>query len=81
MTATAAVVTSDRRRVRRSSTRTPSAERVLVILGLLALLIITAFPVVVIAIAAFSPQSEVNQWPPRLIPSHMTLDNFTGLIE
>ena len=81
MTATAAVVTSDRRRVRRSSTRTSSAERVLVILGLLALLIITAFPVVVIAIAAFSPQSEVNQWPPRLIPSHVTLDNFTGLIE
>jgi multiple sugar transport system permease protein len=54
-------------------------ERILVMAGLLALTFVTAFPVVVIVFAAFSPQSEVNQWPPRLIPSHFTLDNFAGL--
>jgi multiple sugar transport system permease protein len=81
MTATIAMPTAARPRRRRGATRTPAAERVLVVLGLIALTVVTAFPVVVIALAAFSPQAEVNHWPPRLIPSHLTLENFVGLAE
>ncbi|HZU94466.1 MAG TPA: carbohydrate ABC transporter permease [Microbacterium sp.] len=83
MTATAALTTAGGavRRVRGGATRAPIAERVLVLAGLVALVFVTAFPVVVIALAAFSPQQEVNHWPPRLIPSRLTLDNFAGLVE
>lgn len=67
--------------VRRSGApiRARLGERILVFVGLVALTIITAFPVVVVAIAAFSSPSEVNQWPPKLIPSHLTLQNFEVL--
>ena len=61
-------------------TRAPIAERILATAGLIALAVVTAFPVLVIALAAFSPQTEGNHWPPRLIPSHLTLDNFAGLV-
>ncbi|MCT9819756.1 carbohydrate ABC transporter permease [Microbacterium sp. W1N] len=63
-----------------SPSRAPLGERVLVFAGLIALTIITAFPVVVVAISAFSPPSEVNQWPPRLFPSRLTLENFDVLL-
>lgn len=68
-------------RHRGGPTRTPLPERILVVAGLIALTVVTAFPVLVIALAAFSPQTEVNHWPPRLIPSHFTLENFSGLTE
>jgi multiple sugar transport system permease protein len=66
-------------RRRRRPARASLGERALVVAGLAALTVITAFPVIVIALAAFSPQSEVNHWPPRLIPSHFTVENFDGL--
>jgi len=82
MTATAVPTTAPltHRRPRGGPARAPIAERVLVTAGLVALTLVTAFPVLVIALAAFSPQTEVNHWPPRLIPSHLTLDNFAGLL-
>lgn len=66
---------------RRPALRTPLSERILVIAGLIALTVITAFPILVVALAAFSPQAEVNRWPPRLVPSHFTLANFADLLD
>lgn len=68
-------------RPRRRVNRTPLPERILMLAALAALTFLTAFPVVVIALAAFSPQSEVNHWPPALVPSRFTLDNFDGLLD
>lgn len=54
-------------------------SRGLVGLALAAFTVVTAFPVLVIVLAAFSPQAEVNTWPPQFIPSRLTLENFWDL--
>lgn len=52
-----------------------------VVASLLALTFLTSFPVLVILLAAFSPESEVLSWPPNLVPSRLTLENFVGLAD
>jgi multiple sugar transport system permease protein len=45
-------------------------------------LVITAaimLPVIIIVLTAFKPASEVNAYPPTLIPQHWTLDNFSAI--
>ncbi len=50
-----------------------------VVAGLLVFAALTSFPVVVVVLSAFSPESEVLSWPPNFIPSRFTLENFDGL--
>ncbi|MDU0348745.1 carbohydrate ABC transporter permease [Actinomyces sp. MRS3W] len=40
-----------------------------------------AFPLLVVLITAFSPQSDVLSWPPSLLPSSWTAENFAGVFE
>jgi multiple sugar transport system permease protein len=45
-------------------------------------LVITAaimLPVIIIVLTAFKPASEVNAYPPTLLPQHWTLDNFSAI--
>ncbi|MFC0673150.1 carbohydrate ABC transporter permease [Brachybacterium hainanense] len=62
---------------------TPTLPRILrtapMMIALLAISALTAFPVLVVALAAFTPESQINAWPPRLLPRSLTLDNFTDL--
>ncbi|UFU05901.1 carbohydrate ABC transporter permease [Ruania halotolerans] len=51
-----------------------------VVAGLLVFAALTSFPVLVVVLAAFSPESEVLSWPPNFIPSRLTLENFDGLM-
>lgn len=67
-------------RRRRRGLDTPSVwSRTGVLVGLVALTVVTAFPVLVVALAAFSPEKDVNSWPPSLVPSGLTLENFSAL--
>ncbi|TDE95061.1 carbohydrate ABC transporter permease [Occultella glacieicola] len=50
-----------------------------VVAGLLVFAALTSFPVLVVVLGAFSPESEVLSWPPNFLPSRFTLDNFDGL--
>ncbi|MFC8598618.1 carbohydrate ABC transporter permease [Isoptericola sp. NPDC057191] len=43
--------------------------------------VVCAFPLLIIVITAFSPQSEVLSYPPQLLPNDWTLDNFPGVFE
>jgi multiple sugar transport system permease protein len=46
----------------------------MLIVGLLVLL-----PIIIIVLTAFKPVAEVNAFPPSLLPSEWTLDNFTRI--
>lgn len=50
-----------------------------VLLALLLLAAVSAFPVLVVVIGAFSPESDVLSWPPTFLPSRLTLENFDDL--
>ena len=43
--------------------------------------LITFFPFFVCLITSFAPNKDVNSWPPKLIPSSFTLDNYVQLFE
>lgn len=52
------------------------------VIALLALTsLITMFPFLVCLLTSFAPDKDVNTWPPRLIPSSFTLDNYVELFE
>lgn len=69
------------RRPRRSFSARALLSRALVLAGLVALTLVTAFPVLVVIIGAFSPEIDVISAPPTLLPSRFTLDNFVELAE
>lgn len=54
-------------------------------IGVYALLIVTSlitiFPFFVCLITSFAPDKDVNAWPPKLIPSAFTLDNYVALFK
>jgi multiple sugar transport system permease protein len=41
--------------------------------------LITVFPFFVCLMTSFAPQAQVNAWPPKLIPTSWTLDNYFQL--
>ncbi|WP_418969049.1 carbohydrate ABC transporter permease [Alloscardovia omnicolens] len=41
--------------------------------------LITTFPFFVCLITSFAPDKDVNTWPPKLIPSSFTFDNYVAL--
>lgn len=43
--------------------------------------LITIFPFLVCLITSFAPNKDVNAWPPKLIPSSFTLDNYVQLFQ
>ncbi|WP_114853142.1 carbohydrate ABC transporter permease [Brachybacterium sp. YJGR34] len=66
---------------RRPTTPSQIARKALLLAGLMAISALTAFPVLVVAIAAFTPEAQINDWPPRLLPDSFTLANFTDLAQ
>lgn len=54
---------------------------VLTYIVLIATTIITVFPFLICLIVSFAPASEVNNWPPRLIPSHLVTSNYVQLFQ
>lgn len=43
--------------------------------------VVALFPLVVIVLTAFKPQSDTLSWPPKLIPSTWTLNNFPEVFQ
>src|SRR5699024_5445654 len=67
------------RRVRPRARVARALRQATVVIGLLVLPTLTCFPVLVVLLAAFSPEAQVREWPPSLLPSDLTLENFSGL--
>jgi multiple sugar transport system permease protein len=51
----------------------------LLFVAVLALAFALLLPVIIIVVTAFKPASEINAFPPSLLPGHWTLDNFTRI--
>ena len=77
MTATATVATA-------VTVRRPPGVRASTVLATVALIVITAFvllPIAVIVFTAFKPIAEVNAYPPTLLPTEWTLDNLARIMQ
>lgn len=70
-------------RVRRRTSRTVSTilSKVGVYAALIVTSLITVFPFFVCLMTSFAPQAQVNAWPPKLIPTSWTLDNYFQLFQ
>ena len=72
---TGTVASDARRRARRREKWT----RWLFFAAILLLTLALMLPVIIIMLTAFKPVSEVNAYPPTLVPTTWTLDNFTRI--
>lgn len=55
--------------------------QVLTYLVLILTTIITVFPFLICLIVSFAPADQVNSWPPKLLPSYFTIDNYVQLFQ
>jgi multiple sugar transport system permease protein len=62
-----------------SHRRRPDIGRWLFFAAFLLVTIAIMLPVIIIALTAFKPASEVNAYPPTLLPRQWTLDNFEAI--
>ncbi|KQX07736.1 MULTISPECIES: carbohydrate ABC transporter permease [unclassified Leifsonia] len=63
----------------RTTTRRPDPGRWLFFAAFLVVTGAIMLPVIIIALTAFKPASEVNAYPPTLFPQQWTLDNFQAI--
>ncbi|WP_394550851.1 carbohydrate ABC transporter permease [Agromyces sp. MMS24-JH15] len=80
LTTRSAVVAA--RSVRASRRRRPGrTSTVLLLVAALAASAFVLLPIAIIAFTAFKPVSEVNAYPPTLLPEAWTLDNFAAIFD
>ncbi|SDY83179.1 MULTISPECIES: carbohydrate ABC transporter permease [Herbiconiux] len=73
----AAVALAPRSRPRRSPLRRVGPW--LFFVAMLAVALLVLLPIIIIVFTAFKPVAEVNAFPPSLLPTDWTLDNFTRI--
>lgn len=66
--------------VKRAHTRHLIA-RILTYFLLIVMTIIIIFPLLIVLITSFTPNELTQTWPPKVIPSSFTLDNYTSLFQ
>ena len=70
---------NERLRKQARAKRTISLTLSYVALALVTFLMI--FPLIIVVIVSFTPNAVTQTWPPKIIPSAWTLDNYTGLFQ
>lgn len=70
---------NERLRKQARAKRTISLTLSYVALALVTFLMI--FPLIVVVIVSFTPNAVTQTWPPKIIPSAWTLDNYTSLFQ
>ena len=70
---------NERLRKQARAKRTISLTLSYVALALVTFLII--FPLIIVVIVSFTPNAVTQTWPPKIIPSAWTLDNYTSLFQ
>ncbi|BDR55255.1 sugar ABC transporter permease [Bombiscardovia apis] len=68
------------KRKRRAHIRTTIAK-ILTYVLLIAMTIIIIFPLLIMLITSFTPNKLTQTWPPKVIPSSFTFDNYTSLFQ
>ncbi|OJX97672.1 carbohydrate ABC transporter membrane protein 2 (CUT1 family) [Salana multivorans] len=61
--------------------RRPPVGRLVAMLIGIAAAALAAFPLIVVLLTAFTPQSETLSWPPQLVPQNWTTANFPEVFE
>lgn len=74
------VQTDHEKMMRRAHTRHVIAQ-VLTYILLIIMTIIIIFPLLIVLITSFTPNKLTQTWPPKVIPSSFTLDNYTSLFQ
>lgn len=76
---------SHQRRKRTSAQAGARAKRTISLtLSYVALALVTflmIFPLIIVVIVSFTPNAVTQTWPPKIIPSAWTLDNYTSLFQ
>ena len=74
-------ITAENARLRKQARakRTISLTLSYVALALVTFLMI--FPLIIVVIVSFTPNAVTQTWPPKIIPSAWTLDNYTSLFQ
>lgn len=72
------VRTDHEKMMRRAHTRHVIAQ-VLTYILLIIMTIIIIFPLLIVLITSFTPNKLTQTWPPKVIPSSFTLENYTSL--
>lgn len=70
---------NERLRKQARAKRTISLTLSYVALALVTFLMI--FPLIIVVIVSFTPNAATQTWPPKIIPSAWTLDNYTSLFQ
>ena len=70
---------NERLRKQARAKRTISLTLSYVALALVTFLMI--FPLIIVVIVSFTPNAVTQTWPPKIIPSAWTLDNYTNLVQ
>ncbi|BCB69535.1 sugar ABC transporter permease [Bifidobacterium longum] len=70
---------NERLRKQARAKRTISLTLSYVALALVTFLMI--FPLIIVVIVSFTPNAVTHTWPPKIIPSAWTLDNYTSLFQ
>lgn len=70
---------NERLRKQARAKRTISLTLSYVVLALVTFLMI--FPLIIVVIVSFTPNAVPQTWPPKIIPSAWTLDNYTSLFQ
>lgn len=70
---------NERLRKQARAKRTISLTLSYVVLALVTFLMI--FPLIIVVIVSFTPNAVTQTWPPKIIPSAWTLDNYTSLFQ
>ena len=70
---------NERMRKQARAKRTISLSLSYVALALVTFLMI--FPLIIVVIVSFTPNAVTQTWPPKIIPSAWTLDNYTSLFQ
>lgn len=65
---------------KRAHTRSLIARTLTYVL-LIAMTIVIIFPLLIVLITSFTPNKLTQTWPPKIIPSSFTFDNYTSLFQ
>lgn len=72
-------INAENERLRRQATTRRRVGLGFSYLALILVTILMLFPLIIVVLVSFTPNEITQTWPPKLIPSAFTLDNYTDL--
>lgn len=74
-------INAENERLRKQATTKRRISLGLSYFALILITILMLFPLVIVVLVSFTPNAITQTWPPKLIPSSFTLENYTSLFQ